>query len=126
MIRRTAAPPSKKVDIFYHVRREKASLDPRRMPDFQGCKKNAKCKMQNAKYRNVIFLRNNEPGEPNGVEIFAGQYISHCQRRLAAKLKFEAPLVLYAYLPKNPCISPHLLIQCRYRMEVEKNGKALL
>jgi hypothetical protein len=31
---------------------------------------NAKCKMQN--YDSLPFLHGNEPGEPNGVEIFAG------------------------------------------------------
>ena len=30
---------------------------------------NAKCKMQN--YDSLPFLHGNEPGEPNGVEIFA-------------------------------------------------------
>jgi hypothetical protein len=31
---------------------------------------NAECKMQN--YDSLPFLHGNEPGEPNGVEIFAG------------------------------------------------------
>jgi hypothetical protein len=31
---------------------------------------NAKCRMQN--YGSLPFLHGNEPGEPNGVEIFAG------------------------------------------------------
>ena len=56
--------------------------------------RDAKCRMHNAKlwYSFGIYWnlnRNYESGSPNGVTNIAGLPGSNCQRRLAAKLKFE-------------------------------------